>query len=87
MVVFHLENATGILTEIASRFRDPRILLLYVERRIDYQFLAPISFRINCHQFKESNQEKVVEKAFIVFIVFIGLGNRNLKMAAFMKQL
>lgn len=63
MVVFHLENATGILTEIASQFRDPRILLLDVERRIDYQFLAPISFRINRRQFKESNQEKVVEKA------------------------
>ena len=63
MVVFHLENATGILTEIASRFRDPTILLLDVERRIDYQFLASISFRINRCQFKESNQEKVVEKA------------------------
>ena len=31
-------NATGILVEIASEFKDPRILLFDLGRWIDYQF-------------------------------------------------
>ena len=35
IVSFYLKNATGILVEISSEFKDPRILLLDLERWID----------------------------------------------------
>ena len=34
-IVIYLENASGNLAEIVSPFRDPRILLLDLGRRID----------------------------------------------------
>ena len=38
IVSFHLENEIGIFTEMASEFKDPRILPLDLERWIDWQF-------------------------------------------------
>ena len=35
IVSFYLENATKILVEISSELKDPRILLLDLERWID----------------------------------------------------